>query len=175
MVVRLNRIVSIFAIDTAIDTRSIDTRDVYRKCSSDSFTFFFLFFCFYEYLENYSCPWVNIYEKKVVENHTCENMLENRWFGNETIGRRCNEIPGNVFVASLLSSELFDRSISTFMSRLSIPRYIVTPIQNIAVRIEKYRYSRYRLPQPSITSCKFILIRRQVCGTEFRIFSSILK
>lgn len=43
MVVRLNRIVSIFAIDTAIDTRSIDTRDVYRKCSSNSFTFFFFF------------------------------------------------------------------------------------------------------------------------------------
>lgn len=46
MVVRLNRIVSIFVIDTAIDTRSIDTRDVYRKCSSDSFTFFFFFFVF---------------------------------------------------------------------------------------------------------------------------------
>lgn len=145
----LEMVVGLYRIDICYRYRYWYSEYRYTWCVSqmEQWQFYFFFFFFFnEYLGNYCCPWVNIYEKKVIENHASENTLENRWFGNETIARWCNEIPGNVFVASLLRSELFDRSISTFMSRLSIPRYIVTPIQNIAVRIEKYRYSRYRLP-----------------------------
>lgn len=143
----LEMVVRLYRIDICYRYRYWYSEYRYTWCVSQMEQWQFFFFSFLTNIsETTAVRGLIFMKKKVVENHASENTLENRWFGNETIARWCNEIPGNVFVASLLRSELFDRSISTFMSRLSIPRYIVTPIQNIAVRIEKYRYSRYRLP-----------------------------